>query len=259
MGDLLAAVLDFNEKTRAMLNAESKGAFRKLTRSPGEAAPTEDELDAEYQESLRRNLSGRLEHIGMVRAAGDKPEKKEVVELLRDPLSSETRTTRRNVGALSVLAVTMGIVGEAPTKIPGIELAVGSHRWLFPVLLGVVLTYEFIAFRLYLKSDMTRRAILRDASQGYVAALQKGLIAMQTSMEAFLGMATKLSGDTALRDSIKDAWLALARSWNGERGRLEREMKVENSRRWWDENVPSLVYGAALLAVLVAGWRISNR
>jgi hypothetical protein len=255
MGDLLAAVRDLNEKMRALINAHDKGAFT----AGDDAAPTDaDTPDIVYQMGLRRQLNGQLERLRLIWLANDRPERKDVAELLKDPLGTETRATRRNVGVLTVLAVVMGIVGKAPGKVPGAEIAIDSHQWLFPMLLAAVIAYEFNAFRIYVRSDMVRRGLTELQASSYLVTLKQELATMGEWRVKFGVMASRLREEKgeALIAAIDKEWEMIGLKWRRESEDLEGELNVEDGRRRWDLHPPLVLTVLSFFALVIAGVRI---
>lgn len=186
-----------------------------------------------------------------------KAKRDDVAKLLDDPLSTETRNTRRNLGVLTVLAVLVGFAGKAPDSFLGLGMTT-FPKWAFPLVLYVVVVYEFVGFTLYLNADLERRGIHSVAAQDDRDRLLKLLAAFEKRQDALTKF---MSGDVAAEllrgngkveeaGSVVPRCATLAAHWRKDAAEFDREFGIQWRRRWWDEYMPFALVVVAHISLI---------
>lgn len=181
----------------------------------------------------------------------------DVVKLLADPLTTETRNTRRNLGLLTVLAVLVGFAGKAPDSLLGLGMA-SFPKWAFPLVLAVVTAYEFVAFVLYLGNDLESRRIHSDAARHDRDRLLTTLPDFERRERALTSFMSGSVAAELLRGTGNADWAAnlapkcstLASQWRKDVSAFDREFRVQWRRRWWDVYMPGAHMVVSTLALL---------
>jgi hypothetical protein len=75
-----------------------------------------DAGDAIVHTNAQKALNGVAERLGLVAAQNPAPDRGDMLKLLDDPLTPETRATRRNIGAISALALLIGVGAALPRR-----------------------------------------------------------------------------------------------------------------------------------------------
>lgn len=186
-----------------------------------------------------------------------KASREDLLRLLEDPLSSETRSTRRNLGVLTVLAALTGAAGKPPDSLLGFRIVSFPH-WVFPIVLACVISYEFVAFRLYLRADLERRKIQSEAAGADHGKLQRGLFDFEKRARGLMAfMSSSLAkgmlngmGEVPERTTVLDKCSQLRSHWRKDVSAFDTEFRVQRSRRGWDEHVPVALFMVSALSLL---------
>jgi len=169
------------------------------------------------------------------------------LKLLMDPLSSETRSTRRNLLFTSAFGLLVVSTDQPPRRIPGLDLDLSGHGGLLLWLLLGLVAYQLVTFAMYAVGDSRRRAVLVREARTILSDVRHAVDAIERG-RPMLAMYPEDGFAAEMRIKL-DAWLAFARlelssfSVDREAGRL---------RGVWDLYLPLVAGGVA--AVLLT-WR----
>jgi len=223
----------------------------------------DDVLEGLVELQKRKNLVSALGSLrGVLELAvsvGNKAGRDDLLELLEDPLSGETRNTRRNVGALSVLAILVAFAGKAPDSFLGFGIS-KFQGWEFPLLLALVLAFEFVAFSLYLRADLARRKIQRERVALFREELRKefdrfvkyrdGLSEFLERERRSIDEAIERGGDRDIITKVLKLCLALTATWYLDIKAFDAEFGIETSRRRWDQHVPKALFAISFSSLV---------
>jgi hypothetical protein len=202
-------------------------------------------------------LNGVAEKLEIAAKQSARLKQDDMLKLLEDPLSSETRTTRRNVGGLCALCVLLGAGGHVPKSMLGVSLE-GFPGWVIPCLLGAVIAYEYVAFRMYVEADVARRRIVEQNARIYRQFLEMYLKSFKERMpwidKMFVKADTSLLDETERQASRNVEFLT--HFWGNQIEEFGVEFELQKRRRRWDKHVPTVLLVVALLALLsmLRGW-----
>jgi hypothetical protein len=173
--------------------------------------------------------------------AGHKPGHEDLLALLEDPLSSETRATRRNLGLLTALAVLLGTAGRAPITFLGFGLD-KLNGWEFPAVVAASVVYEFVAFRLYIGADVARKKIQLER-----AARDRN--ALHAELEKYRAAKATLLGFVSPEHTAIGRFSELEEMWRDEITAFDLEFSIQQRRRWWDVHMPTALFALSLIAL----------
>jgi hypothetical protein len=200
-------------------------------------------------ESVQRGICMQILELVIVPDGSDyfgEIDRTELVRLLDDPLSSNTRGARRNTLVAASVLFLIGATRTPPAKVPGFELDLTGHPWIIAALVLGVAAYQGASFILYARTDAVRLAIAGEN----VEAQRKALASNVSSIDEAVRTLNLLETPGGVADALAN-WLDHAKA---ELARLGREWTTIGHQRAWDLWMPAPFVVVALLTFLI-GYR----